>query len=183
VILDARARLNLNRASRRDLERLLAALAVPAGDARRVLDAVGTGPLDRVEQLRSHAGISPAAYARLAPHVTVVGDDRVNVNSASVPVLLTVPGVDSDAATLIVGRRRVAPYRNVFELIGSLPSHSQARMQTRIAELVDRVAFTPRVVEIVVSAVARDPGVQAEVVATVHLAGGQNRSILRTAER
>jgi type II secretory pathway component PulK len=183
VILDARARLNLNRAARRDLERLLDALGAPAADAQRLADAIRAAPLDRVDELRSLPGMSDAAYARIAPHVTVVGDGRVNVNSASVPVLLTLPGLNAEAATLIVGRRAVAPYRSIFELIGSLPGPTQTRVQTRLAELVDRTAFSPRTVEIAVVATAREPAVKTELIATVLLGGGQNRSILRTIER
>jgi len=183
VILDARARLHLNRSSRRDLERLLDALGIAAVDAQRLAGAVRMAPLDRVDELRSLPGVSDAAYARIAPHVTVIGDGRVNVNSASVPVLLTLPGMDVDAATLIARRRAVAPYRSVFELVASLPGPVQTRVQGRIAELVDRTAFTPRAVEIVVVAAAREPAVRTEVLAAVLLGGGQNRSVLRTAER
>ena len=183
VILDARARLNLNRAARRDGERLLDALGVPAADAPRLADASRAAPLDRVEELRSIPGMSDAAYARLAPHVTVVGDGRVNVNSASMPVLLTIPGIDAEAAAIMVRRRAVAPYRSIFELIASLPTQIQTRLQSRLADVADRVTFSPRVVEIAVVATARDPAVRTELIATVLLGGAQNRSVLRTIER
>jgi hypothetical protein len=56
-------------------------------------------------------------------------------------------------------------------------------MQARIGELVDRMAFTPRTVEIVVTAAARESALRTEATATVLLGGGQNRSVLRTIER
>lgn len=183
VVRDVNARLNLNRAGRRELLRLLEALAIPPGESQAIVDAVRRAPLDRVEELRSLPQISATTYDRIAPHVTVVGNGRVNINTASVPVLFTLPEMTPPAATAIVARRRLAPYRNVFEVLASIPQPVQARMQSRVGELVEGVAFTPQLVEIAIEAGDRAQGVQLRLVSTVLFSGGVEWSVMRTVER
>ena len=83
----------------------------------------------------------------------------------------------------IVARRRLAPYRNVFEVLASIPQPVQARMQSRVGELVEGVAFTPQLVEIAIEAGDRAQGVQLRLVSTVLFSGGVEWSVMRTVER
>jgi type II secretory pathway component PulK len=182
TVLDASGRLNLSRAGRRELVHLLEALAIPPAESQAIIEAVRRSPLDAVEELRSLAQVTAGTYERIAPHVTVYGDGRVNVNSASVPVLMTLPEMTQDGARAIVARRRVAAYRNVFEILAMLPGPVQARMQSRLGELVDRIAFTPRVVDITVGAGARDEALRVRLVSTVLLSGGAKWGAVRTVE-
>ena len=115
--------------------------------------------------------------------MTVSGNGRVNVNSASVPVLLTLPEMTLPAANAIVARRRLAPYRNVFEILASMPQPIQSRMQSRLSELVEGVAFTSHLVEIAIEAGGRSDGVQLRLVSTVLFSGGVKWSLVRTVER
>jgi type II secretory pathway component PulK len=183
VVRDVNARLNLNRAGRRELLRLLEALAIPPAESQAIVDAVRRAPLDRVEELRSLPQITAATYDRISPHVTVSGNGRVNVNSASAAVLLTLPEMTGPAANAIVARRRLAPYRNVFEILASMPGPIQARMQSRLGELVEGVAFTPQLVEIEIEAGGRTGGVQMRLASTVLFSGGVRWSLVRTVER
>ena len=212
VVLDARGRVQLNLAQSAELRALFEALDVPAAEADRLSDAVldwrdadqlhrprgaergdyvarrsaplpKDAPFERVEELRTVLGVSDALYRRVSPYLTVAGDGRVNVNSASVPVLLTLPGLDPGVAGIVVARRSRAPYRNLFELLGSLPQHVRARMQARMGALADRVAFTPREVEVVVGAAPGAGGAGARLTATLRLSGGSGHTLLRSIER
>lgn len=181
VMLDAGARVNLNLGTGRQLAALSGAVGLSPASATtlaaRVLDwrdadaarrpygaetetyaglrppsRPKNAPFERVEELRQVYGVTPALYARLAPHVTVAGDGRINVNAAPVPVLVTLPGIDADAARSIVARRSGAPYRNVFELLSSLPRGTREWIETDLDRFMDAVAFGPRVVLLAVTA-------------------------------
>ena len=212
VVVDARARLNLNHAGPAELERLLTALGVEHARATALADAVldwrdgddlhrargaeadaylalrpsrrpKNAPFDAVEEAREVYGMSDALFARAAPHLTVAGDGRVNVNSAPAAVLYTVPGFDERAVTTILRRRARAPFRSFFELLASLPASSRSRIAANVAPTLDRVAFSPREVEVLVTATAPGSAVGARLRATVLLSGGAAVSLLRTAER
>lgn len=212
VVLDARARLNLNRAGAEELQRLVVATGLDESRAATIADAVldwrdpddfhrargaeaptyllhrpasrpKNAAFDAVEELASVHGVSPQLFGRLAPLLTVHGDGRINVNGAPVPVLRTVPGIDHAAATTIVQRRARMPYRNVFELLATLPAPTRARIDADLGPTLDRLAFGPREVEIVVTATAIDSPMRAELRATALLAGGAAVSLVRVVER
>ena len=128
------------------------------------------GPIERLAELQGVRGLTAERYAGLERGLTVAGDGRVNINSAYAPVLRTVPGMDETAAALVVTRRRIAPYRNVFELLASVPRPTQERMRARMPALIDRIAFSPREVLVVIAAGAGSGNV-ATIEATVSLSG------------
>ena len=211
VALDARARVNLNLADAAQLRRLLVALGVDSKEGSSLANAVldwrdsdqvrrpngaevgdygalrppsrpKDAPFDRVDELATVLGMTPSIYHRAASHLTVAGDGRVNANSAPAPVLLTLPGMDAAAAAVVVSRRQKGPYRNVFELVASLPREAQERIQAEMGTFTDRVAFGPREIEIVVTARAPGTPVGASLAARVELSGGSTWSVLQVNE-
>jgi general secretion pathway protein K len=208
LVLDHRARLNINTARLPELERLLAAVGFRPGEASALAHTIlqwrywgpqpdveeprlsiprptvtpGEGPFLAIEELRRVPGVDPWAYQALEPHITVSGDGRINVNTASLPVLMTLPGMDRRSAEQIIRRRSRGPYGNVFELIRDMPT--EARQLTMAGDdLLRQVAFSPRTIAVVAEAAA--PGAQVGVTlhATVELLGGRAVAVTAVAER
>lgn len=200
-IYDARARVNFNLADERQLVRLFGALGLDRPQAVSLSAAVldwrdpdavvrrggaeadtyaarrppshpRNGPFTAVEELRGVLGVTPHLYALVAPHVTVVGDGRINVNAASAVVLATLPSLDQAAANAIVARRGTGPFRNAFEVLAALPRQTRERIEADPAPLLDRIALSPRELEIVVTARDGGPSGAGELRAIVVLAGG-----------
>ncbi len=98
------------------------------------------GPLDVPEELLLVRGITPeiyygrkgttesgeqVEYYGLQKYLTTFGNiNRINVNSAPVPVLAAVPGLDGEAANLIYSMRQEAPFLNVTEVMERVPGIS-----------------------------------------------------------
>ena len=248
VVRDARARVNINAASRAELLRLLAALGVPEDKAdayvsavlaariarggapaigARAADAVdgdpalslaqrirgrllraargatradvaaragaeaeaaeGTAsvnlPFHAVQDVPLWADVAPEVHAVVAPYLTVMGDGRINVNSASAVVLRTLPVIDAQAANAIVRRRRVRPFTNAFDVLAALPRGTRDAIGEDPAEWLDRIATGPRVVEVTVD--ARPEGVPAgrRITAELRLVGGARVEVVRAVER
>lgn len=138
---------------------------------------------DAVDELRSVWGMTPAIYARIAPHLTVGGDGLVNVNSASAPVLQTLPAIGPEAVEAILRRRRTAPFNSVIDLAGVLPAAAREQLLADMDALASRVEFRSR--DVLVIARATPPGatVHAELRAAVRLAGGSARNVRHVVER
>lgn len=212
TVQDARAQVQLNLADAAQLTRLFHTLGVPPEQAARHAAALldwrdpdhqarplgaerphyahtrpptspKNGAFDRVAELSTVLGVSPAEYERISPYVTVVGDGRVNVNAAPLPVLTSLPGIDAAAAAVIVSRRRTRPFRNVFELAAALPRGARDAIQADMGAFTDRVAFGPRVVEIVVTASVDGSPVGSRLWAEVELTGGAVWNLVRVVER
>lgn len=106
------------------------------------------GPFESVDELRLVRGME-RLYPRVAPLLTVLGDGRVNVNTAPPQVLRTLPGLDDEAVALIVSRRRgTRPLLNFFELEPALSAPARERLQREMQQFVARAAFDSDVVEI-----------------------------------
>lgn len=76
-------------------------------------------PMQSVTELRLVAGVSPEIYARLAPHVTALpAFTPINVNTASLPVLLSLADV-CDPGTLpeLAESRLEQPFRQPQEFL------------------------------------------------------------------
>jgi len=58
-----------------------------------------------IDELRHVRGMTPELYVRAAPHLTLIGDGDININSAPEPVLLAVPGMDQAGAEAILRLR------------------------------------------------------------------------------
>jgi len=78
-------------------------------------------PLESLDELLLVRGFDGAILKRLAPHITVHGAERINVNTASAEVLLSLAEeMDRPAAEAIIDARREAPFRNL-ERLKALP--------------------------------------------------------------
>jgi general secretion pathway protein K len=75
------------------------------------------GPLDSLDELLLVKGFDADILAKLAPHVTVYGSEKINVNSASTEVLLALSDqMDADAAKRIVDARQEQPFKTLQQL-------------------------------------------------------------------
>jgi general secretion pathway protein K len=211
ILLDHRARVNVNTAHQSELLQFLAALGLPAPEARKLAWSIlehrhgsggaahpgehdypsptrptaspGEGPFLAAEELRAVSGVTAEIYRLIEPHVTVSGDGRINVNTASRPALMAIPGVDRLTADRIVQRRGRAPYANAFELLQEMPGDARQQSQERAEEFLTRVAFGPRTVAVVVEAVSPTARAGAQLHATVELLGGPAFAVSAVAER
>jgi general secretion pathway protein K len=212
VVLDHHARLNLNTVEEAALMRFLRGLGIPLPDAVALHDAIldwrdpddiprprgaeasyyaslrppitpRNGPFQSVAELRSVRGVTPDVYRTLEPHLTVDGDGLINVNTASQPVLLALPGIDALTAASIIRRRSRAPYANVYEIIAELSAPARRDAQERAAELLSGIAFAPRTIAVIARAEPAGGALGAELRATVQLLGGPAVSIISVAER
>jgi len=59
-------------------------------------------------EIRWILGMTPALFHRIAPSLSTVGSGRVNLRSASRPVLLALPGMTEEAVSWILRVRREA---------------------------------------------------------------------------
>jgi general secretion pathway protein K len=62
-------------------------------------------PLRRIEELLRVRGFTDSVADAIAPYVTVWGDGRLNVNTASERVLAAFPGIGASAASSLMDRR------------------------------------------------------------------------------
>jgi general secretion pathway protein K len=206
TVYDARARVQLNLASRADLHALFAAAGVEYGRAGALADRVVAwrsthappalppdssgrrlrplpGAFADVAELRAIDGVPPAEYERVAPYLTVAGDGRINVNTAPEPVLLTLPGIGREAARALVARRRAGPILSPYELLGAIPREWQFGAQERLPELNERVSYVPRDAEVRVTAKAHGSPITARIRAVAVFSGGKKAALVAVVER
>jgi general secretion pathway protein K len=210
--LDARARVNVNRADAPTLARLFEVTGLSSAVADSLAEAIldwrdgddfrrprgaesaeyrtlrppvlpRNAPIAEIEELRAVWGMSPERYARIAPYLTVAGDGRIGINSAAVAVLQALPGMDEAGAVAIAARRTRAPFRGIFDLLPALPQPARSNMQANLALAVDRMAFAPRELELHVEGTIPDANARAEIRATVVLAGASSVRIRHMVER
>lgn len=136
------------------LQRLLGLLGLPRTLADAILDSMdpadaaaqgarvegdeplGGAPSHRrasrgltdLRELAQVKGMTPEAFALLAPHVTALPDETpVNVNTASAEVLRAlVPAMSGDDAARIVAERSRAPFRGAQEFLRAVPGSALA---------------------------------------------------------
>lgn len=129
---------------------------------------------DTVDELRLVRGVTPAAFERLLPFVTVhSADGKVNLNTAPKEVLMALSAgddaaaggtIDEAAANRIVEYRAKVPFRSMSTLKDDMAAVSPALGElfrtTRVIDLVDvksstfRVTSTGSVNEVLRTAVA-----------------------------
>ena len=176
---DAGARLQINRASEDDIRRLLIALPLDAGEAdrlaQRILDWRDADDLRRsrgaerddylragarelpsnadfvhLSELRNVDGMSDEIYARIAPFLSVRGSGQVNVNTAPLVVLRSLPALGEEAINVLLrARQSDHPVRSLEELAQRISSGARAALVDATPELSSRVTFTTREVVVV----------------------------------
>lgn len=173
-VYDAGSRLQLNRATEADVRRLLVALRFDASDADRLAQRIldwrdrdtfrrargaerddylrtgarvlpGNEDFTRVDDLRDVDGVTREIHARITPHLTVFGTGQVNLNSASAPVLHSLPGLGAEVIALILRSRDAGrPLRSLEELTQRLSPDARGSIVESGADLMQRVAFETR---------------------------------------
>ena len=101
-----------------------------------------------IDELRHVLGMTPELYVRAAPHLTLIGDGEINLNSAPEPVLLALPGMDPGSVTEIL-RLRDSGYlpRSDRELQALVPGVA-ALDEAMGREFTNSTTFTTDQVEI-----------------------------------
>ncbi len=178
ILRDAGSGLNLNRATPDELRRLLSGLRVDAGKADRIAQAIAdwrdpdddarargaerrdyiqanrpllprNGPFQRIEELRSVAGVDHDVFRRLSPHLRLFGSGRVNVNAAPREVLLAIDGMSEEAVGVLLRYRRSGRrLQNLEELAEELSSAGRSVLRARMVEMRDRTTFQTSEVEV-----------------------------------
>ncbi|MGD8319603.1 MAG: type II secretion system protein GspK [Gemmatimonadota bacterium] len=94
-------------------------------------------PLMHLEELRLITGFGDSLAAEIAPYVTVLGDGRINVNTAPVPVLAAVPEIGEAAARSVVASRdRTGPLASGLAVYSRLAEISRGAVSARMQDLV-----------------------------------------------
>ena len=183
---DPYARLPLNSASEAELRALMIALRLDARRADRLAQAIADwrdrdelrrsngaeradylragrpvlpedGPFGSVETLRFVIGMTDSLFAVVSPYLTVVGDGGVNLNVASRPVLLALPGMSEVSASAILRLRanggRIA---DLDRFIQDLPGGARQRLRAALPQLRNVLTLETR--EMHVSSVGALPG-------------------------
>ena len=75
------------------------------------------GSVETIEELLLVKGMSPDVFGRLRDYLTVYGDGKININSASRLMILSLSEkMDAALAQVIIERRRLKPFESVAEL-------------------------------------------------------------------
>jgi type II secretory pathway component PulK len=168
----------VNRATENELRRLFAALRIDAGKADQLAQVIAdwrdaddlahlrgaerdaylraglpalprNAPLVRVDELRDLYGMTPALFDRIAPLLTVVGSGQINLNTAERPVLLTLPGfTDETVAAVLRLRGALVQIASLEQLAAALSPGARNLLLDASGELIPRVAFETREVEV-----------------------------------
>lgn len=173
-LFDLGARLNVNTATEDDLRRYFTALRTDAGrvetvvqgimdwmdsdDQRRLHGAerdaylrMGTRelprnlPIDEVEELTHVSGMTSGMMQSVRSHFTTLGSGRVNANSASRAVLLSLPGFTEPAADAVTraveGGQRIASWTELMNLV---PRQARGPLQAASAQLLAKLVYETR---------------------------------------
>jgi len=74
-------------------------------------------PLEATEELLLVKGISPQVFERIRDYLTVYGDGKININSASKRVIESLSEqMDPALARIIIDRRKYKPFDSIVEL-------------------------------------------------------------------
>ncbi len=144
-------------------------------------DQAKNAPLDSVEELLGLPGMTGETYERLLPFVTVYGSplptaEIVNINSADIPVLLTLHAhLTPELAERLVRRRSSAPFERISDVM-TVPGFEGALGQS----LMHKIAV--KAVHLRITAVAEEHGVR-RIVACVAAAGSGGLAVLYWQER
>ncbi|HEX2188690.1 MAG TPA: type II secretion system protein GspK [Longimicrobiaceae bacterium] len=186
AVRDPASLLPLNAATADELRRLFLAFGAGEETARGAALAVAdrrerTGPYGAVEELRGEewgAALPPEALA----HLTVLGEGRVNLNTASAPVLGALPGMGDEAVRRVLSRREGgSAWRNLFELEGGLSPPAREELQRNFAALARRASFEPALVEVTVEGTVEHARVRTRL-RTVGVRAGASVQVVSTVE-
>lgn len=186
TVRDPASLLPLNAATADELRRLFLACGTGEETARRAALAVvdwreRAGPFAASEEVRALEAASGLPGEAVA-HLTVLGDGRVNLNTASAPVLGALPGMSDEAVHVVLARRSAGrTWRNLFELESGLTPPAREALQSHFAALARRASFEPALVEITVEGTVEHSGVRTQL-RTVGVRAGASVQVVSTVE-
>ncbi|MBF0560135.1 MAG: type II secretion system minor pseudopilin GspK [Nitrospirae bacterium] len=80
--------------------------------------ATKDGKLGSVDELLLIPGIDQGTYEKLRPYVTIYGNNSININGASIPVLMSLSSsITEDLATRIVSYRENTPFEKTSDIL------------------------------------------------------------------
>ena len=97
-------------------------------------------PLQRLDEVTRIRGFSDSLADRIAPFVTVQGDGRINLNTAPVAVLASLPGFDPAAAADLAAQRE---HGAVFTSLADL-ARRRGRDFSQLTTMPTRLLFISR---------------------------------------
>lgn len=72
-----------------------------------------------VDELKSIRGVDKEIFEAISPFITVHGNGEVNINTAELPVLVSLhPDMTEDLAKRIIDYRESTPFEEIFDIIG-----------------------------------------------------------------
>ncbi len=115
------------------------------------------GPFREIEELQNVMGMTPEIYAVASPYLTTHGSAQVNLNTAPVPVLRSLPGMtDATLNRILQMRSQGRRIENVDDIFpsargGRRPLPGQLASQAAIAQFSARATVDTRQVELTIT--------------------------------
>ena len=92
---------------------------------------VKNGRVETLEELALIKGFTPEILRRVLPHVALHEEVKVNINTASSAVLMSLdPEIDEDVADILIGYRKEAPIKRLEQLEEVLPEAAYIALKT-----------------------------------------------------
>lgn len=176
---DPAARLNLNSASRDELEQLLVTIRIPGGIADSIIAQRRYGMIHDIRQVRS---LDSADVHRLAQFLTTRGTGAVNVNAAHPEVLRLLPGMTEEAVVLTLNRRSSRPLQSADELVGALSKSTRELLLASYPEFIRSSVFAPQQLIVVLEGGMRGSAIVARATLTTVPVSGRLAILRRETE-
>jgi type II secretory pathway component PulK len=138
---DAASVLNLNVASETELLRFLAALGyAPWRAVELTAGIIALRPFAGAARIAQLSNVAEDDVALILPHVTTLGSGRINLNTASVPVLASVRGITIETARAIVQRRaEIGPIASAYAVEADISKASRDSLFAEASSLAERL--------------------------------------------
>jgi general secretion pathway protein K len=113
------------------------------------------GHLHTLDELALVKGFTPEVLRLATPHLAVNGEEQININTASVAVLMTLdPLIDRPLADKIVAYRAATPITALPSLESILPADAYSALRT--LENLGQLGVTSQLYRIEVEALVND---------------------------
>ncbi len=141
------------------------------------------GPLVNIEELRLVRGFDSAVVHQLAPYLTTEGAGTIDLNTASLAVIATLPGIGAEALQVIEDRRRRGKsWGSLDELVAALSPAGQRSLLEAYQQLQQTVVVSPAVLLAEVEGGVRGTAIVARQMITLVPVGTRLAVIRRQAE-
>lgn len=181
IFRDVASAVNLTAAPHEELTRFLGALGYDSGRAHELASGIVEQRSMDALDLADLPGIQAADLARIEPHVTSLGDSRININTASVPVLASLDGITVETAAAIVRtREHDGPLASVFVVVDEVSAQSRDELLGAATRLGERLDTEVLQMEVRSAGYTRGGRIGAE---TIALAARHNVNVVLTSRR